>query len=255
MTYVTTKAINDRIITISLNRPDKRNALNLDLMAELSSLFEGLQQTNTHIAILTGTGNTFCSGLDLHEAADNQLIEKMAKHVARMLTAVYNSKLVTIAAVQGDAIAGGAGLAIACDFVLLSDSARMGFPEVRRGLVAAQVAVLMCRQMLMRNVRELLLTGELVDSQRAVTMGLANKAVSHKDLMEEAQALAEMVLQGAPEALKATKQLLHELSPKSSSNDLEIALSFHHAARQSAEAKEGIAAFLEKRPPNWVSCS
>lgn len=250
--HVIVKGLDHEIITIALNRPEKRNALNLQLMEELSSIFEELQhQTTRRVAILTGQGEAFCAGLDLREAADTTLVEKMAQHVARLLTAIYTSKLVTIAAVQGDAIAGGAGLVAACDYALMANGARIGFPETRRGLVAAQVATLLCRQIRMRDVRELLLVGELIDSQQAHAIGLVNRSVDKEILLEEARRIADHILLGGPEAIRDTKHLLDKLDPTNFFKDLETALSFHQSARQSAEAKEGVAAFLEKRPPNW----
>lgn len=250
--YLTVKSLGETIVSVNLNRPEKRNALNTILMEELSSVFEELQHhLSRRVVIISGQGEVFCAGMDLQEAADPMLVEKMAQHVARMLTAIYTSKLVTIAAVQGDAVAGGAGLVAACDYALMAHEARIGFPETRRGLVAAQVATLLCRQMRMRDVRELLLLGELIDSQKAVSMGLVNKAVDKEVLMDEARHIADQVLLGAPEATRETKRLLDKLNPANFFKDLETALSFHHSARQSAEAKEGVSAFLEKRPPNW----
>lgn len=250
--YLEIKNIGDSILLLTLNRPEKRNALNLQLMEELSGVFESFQRSSPYrIAILHAHGSAFCAGLDLRESAEHHLIEKTTQHVARLLKAIYTSHLVTIAAVQGDAIAGGAGLVAACDYALVANEARMGFPETRRGLIAAQVSTLLCRQMRMRDVRELLLLGELVDSGRAVAMGLANRAVEKNKLLDEAVRVAEIILQGAPEAVKDTKRLLDSLDPASFFNDLEIALSFHQSARHSEEAKEGIAAFLEKRTPQW----
>lgn len=250
--YVEVKNAGKAIALVTLKRPEKCNALSLQLMEELATAFEGLQKDSAYrVAILQAEGKVFCAGMDLRETAEAALIEKMAQHVARLLKAIYTSPLVTIAAVQGDAIAGGAGLVAACDYALIVKGARMGFPETRRGLVAAQVSTLLCRQMRMRDVRELLLLGELVSSDRAVSMGLVNREVAAKNLLEEALKVAAVVLQGAPEATKDTKRLLDSLDPASFFDDLEIALSFHQSARHSEEAKEGINAFLEKRSPKW----
>lgn len=250
--YLSIKKIGDATIVITLNRPDKRNALNLELMENLYEMIETLQtHPEYRVLILTGEGNTFCAGLDLQEATDPTLVEKMAQHVARLLTTIYTSKLVTIAAVQGNAIAGGAGLVAACDCAVLSNEAKIGFPETRRGLVAAQVATLLRRQIGMRHIRELLLLGELIDSQRALSMGLVNRIAFPEVVLSEALMLSELVLLGAPEATRETKHLLASLDPADFYKDLEVALSFHHAARSSIEAKEGISAFLDKRQPVW----
>jgi len=250
--FLTMKKIDESTIVVGLNRPDKRNALSLDLMSDLCEVFEALQDHPSYrVIVLTGEGKTFCAGLDLQEAADINLVEKMSQHVARLLTAIYSSKLVTIAALQGSAIAGGAGLVAACDCAVMAINAQIGFPETRRGLVAAQVAPLLRRQISMRDIRELLLVGNLVDAERALSMGLVNRVVEPEWVMTEALNLAERILLGAPEATKETKRLLDSLEPTDFYKDMEIAISFHHAARHSAEAKEGIAAFLEKREPSW----
>ena len=118
--------------------------------------------------------------------------------------------------------------------------------------MAAQVATLLCRQLRLRDIRELLLFGELIGVERALAMGLINRVVPPENLVAEAMKFAEVVLQGAPEATAETKRLLDALDPKSLSDDLKIAMHFHHRARQSLEAKEGIAAFFENRKPNWT---
>ncbi len=247
---ITYKNIAKGIALITLNRPGKRNALNCNLMRELLHVIEEAgNDQSCRAVILAAEGPVFSAGMDLAEAADIALEETIAQHIARLFTAIYTS---TIAAVQGDAIAGGGGLAAACDFAVAAKEVRIGFPETRRGLVAAQVAVLLCRQLSMRSVRELLLFGELINVDRALAMGLVGKVTEKDQLLEEALRYAEMILQGAPLATRATKGLLARLEHARFADDLQTALAFHHAARHSAEAKEGVAAFLEKRPPAWV---
>jgi methylglutaconyl-CoA hydratase len=192
--------------------------------------------------------------MDLFENADNALISVTAQHVTRLYNAIHLCPIVTIAAVQGDAIAGGGGLVAACDYALIAKGARMGFPEIKRGLIAAQVSALLCRQICLRDIRELLLFGELVDSSRAVEMRLANREVEGRFLMEEAIKTTKKVLIGAPGAIKSTKQLLNKLDPTDFFEVIDTVLSFYQSARHSEEAKEGISAFLEKREPKWNSC-
>jgi len=245
--------LEESISLITLNRPEKRNALNLVLMEELSVAIEKIEQEpHNRIAILSAQGNVFCAGLDLHEASDAALAEQTTQAVAKLLTVLFHSPMITIAAIQGDAIAGGAGLVAACDFAIMAKQARIGFPEVRRGLIAAQVATLLCRQMRMREVKELLLLGELIGSERALEIGLINRVAEESELMHEAITLAKKILLGAPKATRETKHLLERLDPSHFSDDLKTAMSFHRNAKQSLEAKEGVAAFLEKRPPNWI---
>lgn len=242
----------NEVAIVTMKRQEKRNALSLQLMEELISAFESFSvHTPYRVVILTGEGPAFSAGLDLQESSDPTLIEKMAQHVAHLLKAIYTCPIVTIAAVQGDAIAGGAGLVAACDYALVAKGAKMGFPEVRRGLIAAQVSTLLCRQMKLRDIRELLLFGELVSSEQSVKIGLANKEVEPTVLMNEALNAADKILLGAPGAVRGTKLLIDKLHPANFFEDLQTALSLHQSVRHSEEAKEGIQAFLEKRPPVW----
>ena len=140
----------------------------------------------------------------------------------------------------------------ACDFVVATARTKIGYPEVRRGLVAGLVMTFLRRQIGERNMRELLLGSELIDAERAREIGLVNRVVAHDDLMSEALKFAESVLQGAPGAVKQTKRLIDELWWRSVKQDVNLALKYHMEARESAEAREGIAAFNEKRKPNWL---
>lgn len=245
--YVQLELKDEAIAILTINRPEKRNALNLKLMDELFSGIEKLQQTPCRAVIIAANGTTFSSGLDLKEAADPSLNEASASHVAKMLTTIVNTPLVTIAAVQGDAFAGGAGLVAACDLAVMSKAAAIGFPEVRRGLVAAMVSTCLVQQISTKSMRELLLTGEPVDAVRAQSMGLVNRIAANGDVLKEALLLAEQVIKGGPEAIRLTKQLISKLTAGNFSNEMQHALALHHAVRNSDEAREGIAAFLEKR--------
>ena len=140
----------------------------------------------------------------------------------------------------------------ACDFVIAEARTKFGYPEARRGLVAGLVLTFLRRQLHERHIRELLLTSELIGSQRALEIGLINRIVQPNELEKELQKLVNDILQNAPDALSNTKRLIEELWSTSVKHDVERALKHHMQARESAEAKEGIAAFLEKRPPNWA---
>ena len=179
------------ISVVSLNRPEKRNALNIDLMEQLCHAIEQVHRNpNQRAIILKGEGPVFCAGLDLAEANDDSKIETSSQWISRTLTTIYQSPLVTIAAVHGAALAGGAGLMTACDLAIASEEAVIGYPEIRRGLVAAQVMLFLVRQIGQRYARELLLLGELIDVQRALQFGLINRAVSQAELLPEAYRLA-----------------------------------------------------------------
>ena len=139
----------------------------------------------------------------------------------------------------------------ACDFVVAAEKTKIGYPEVRRGLVAGLVMTFLRRQVGERNTREFVLGGELIEAERAREIGLVSRVVARDELMDEAQKFADSVLQGAPNAIAQTKRLIEELWSTSVKEDVDLALKHHMQARESAEAREGIAAFNEKRKPNW----
>ena len=241
-----------QITLVTLNRPERRNALTIELLAELVAAIKvASDEAHERILILRGAGAAFCTGLDL-KAATPENAHATAEMVAKALLALSQTRLVTIAAVHGAAVAGGAGIMSACDFVVAAEGTKIGYPEVRRGLVAGLVMTFLRRQIGERNMSELLLGSELIAAERAKEIGLVNRVVSQENLMSEAQKFADSVLQGAPGALAQTKRLIEELWWRSVKEDVDLALKYHMQARESHEAREGIAAFNERRAPNWV---
>jgi methylglutaconyl-CoA hydratase len=190
--------------------------------------------------------------LDLNETAESEKAHASAGMVAKTLIALSQTRLITIAAVHGAAIAGGAGIMSACDFVVATEDTEIGYPEAKRGLVAGLVMTFLRRQLRERDARELLLTGELISAARAREIGLVNRVVLSGDMETELAQIQIAVLQGAPGALTNTKRLLEQLWHTSVKEDIERALAYHLRARDSAEAKEGVTAFLHKRSPHWV---
>jgi methylglutaconyl-CoA hydratase len=244
---------NPKVAIITLNRPERRNALTIELLAELTAAIKVTSdEPHERVLILRGAGAAFCTGLDLKQAADRRKTHATADMVAKTLIAISETRLITIAAVHGAAVAGGAGIMSACDFIVATEGTKIGYPEVRRGLVAGLVLSFVLRQVRERHVRELLLGGELIDAERAHQIGLVNRVVPPNELMNEAQKFCDSVLQGAPGVVMQTKRLIDELSGRSLKSDIEVALKHHMQAREAAEAREGIAAFNEKRPPKWV---
>jgi methylglutaconyl-CoA hydratase len=242
-----------QISVVTLNRPERRNALTLELLTELCTAIKvASEQSEQRVLILRGAGAAFCTGLDLKDAADSTKAHATAEMVANTLVAISETRLVTIAAAHGAAVAGGAGIMSACDFVVAAERTKIGYPEVRRGLVAGLVMTFLRRQVGERNMRELMFSGDLIDAARAKEIGLVNRVVVADDLMNEAQKFAASVLQGAPGALAQTKRLMEELWWRSVKEDVDVALKYHMQARESDEAREGIAAFNEKRKPSWT---
>lgn len=239
------------VTVLTLNRPEKRNALSGALMKELCGAVRSVGREKTQrVLILRGAGEVFCAGLDLNEAAEPGREHSSARLVAQMLLTVSEAPVVTIAVIHGAAMAGGAGLMSACDLAVAAAGTRIGYPEVRRGLVAALVSAFLRRQVGERHLRELFFTGEPITAERAFEMGLVNRVVSRESLEEEVQKMTRSILQGSPEALARTKRLLRNGLIK---REVERALTEHMGARNSRDAKEGISAFLEKRLPRWAA--
>jgi methylglutaconyl-CoA hydratase len=243
---------NPAIVAIALNRPQKRNALSIELTTQLADAIESAsRQPQRRVLVIRGNGPIFCAGLDLHEAADESKSQQSARTLARLYLSLAGSPLITIASAQGGAFGGGAGLIAACDLAIAADDLRIGFPEVHRGLVAGLVTVLLRRQLGERDVRDLILMGKTIDATVAKSLGLLQQIVNPQNLIESTLDLARSACDGAPGAIARTKRLLDELSARPLAADIERALRDHLAARNSAEAAEGIAAFREHRKPNW----
>lgn len=249
---VTTMPVDDETTILTLNRPDQRNALTIALMKSLGHEIARLERDpNCRIIILCGSDPVFCAGLDLKEALETKVALESSKWVAHTFDAISKSPLVFIAAVQGAAVAGGAGLMASCDFAVASTELTIRFPEARRGLVPALVASRLRDRLRDSELRELFLLAEPIDANRALSLGLVQKVVPRDKVLEEALQLAELVLKSAPQAVRQTKRLLWEIRHRTSSEAAKLALQFHHDARTSSEAGEGLAAFQEKRGPNW----
>ncbi len=244
------------ITVLTLNRPSKRNALTIEL---LKSIYQAMQDSirlpGQRVIILQGAGAAFCTGLDLEEAQDLDRAHEMAEAMASVLASLSGSPLVTIAAVHGSCVAGGAGIMSACDIAVAAEGTHIGYPETRRGLVAGLVMTFLTRILSDRHVRELLLTGELITAQRAYEIGLLNRLVETDKVLATALELASSVIKGAPGATAHTKRLLMAMSPRTVNQDIQTAMDEHMIARRSMEASEGIRAFFEKRKPHWETMS
>ena len=247
---------NPPIRTITLNRPERRNAMTREMQTELIRALEETAAGSFRVLILTGAGEAFCSGLDLSElqamqnktAADHRTD---AERIARLFLAIRELLIPTIAAVHGPAIAGGTGLAMVCDFTLATPASKFGFTEVRIGFVPALVSAFLLLQVGEKRCRDLLLTGRLFDAAEAHQIGLVNEIVAHGELMIRAQSAAEVLLANSPESIKATKELLIAQNRAWVDAAINAALEANAASRETADFREGIAAFLEKRKPLW----
>jgi methylglutaconyl-CoA hydratase len=243
---------------LTLNRTDKRNALSRALIAALgAAVARAKADATARCVILTAAGPTFCAGMDLGELRESVENQTAADHVwddalalARVYDAIYTLPKPTVAAVNGAAVAGGAGLVTVCDLAIAVPAAKIGYPEVRRGLVAAMVMPHLLRHVGERIARYLLLTGEVMDAPAAATSGFINEVVAPEKLMSRALELARSLAEGGPTALAATKDLLRRFSRQ--------ALSIEEAAKASAaprlgdECRAGLRAFFDKKPTPWT---
>lgn len=240
------------VVELTLNRPDKRNALNVPMLEALVAQVRAAELDNANrVLVLRGAGKVFCAGMDLAEATEPERAHQSAHAVADALKTIARCRLVTVARVHGAAVAGGAGLMAACDLIVAAEDTKVGYPEVHRGLVAGLIMHFVVRQAPLRTVSELMLTGKLIDAKRAASLNLINRAVAPVELDAEMTVLLTDLLQAAPGAQQRTKRAIDRTAPGDLDADLDAALNDHMEARQSTEAAEGLAAFLEKREPSW----
>jgi methylglutaconyl-CoA hydratase len=244
-----------RILT--LNRPEVRNALDRELRAELTeALLSAERAGRVRAAVLTGSGTAFCAGMDLSEL-ESMLDRSAEEHLedsrglAELFLTIYSFPKPLVAAVNGHAVAGGAGLASLCDVVVASEDARLGYTEARIGFVAALVGVFLTRLLGERAARELLLDARLIDAAEARRRGLVSEVAPAKDVLERALARARTLAANSPAALAATKRLLTESGGLPLHEALEKAITVNVEARSGDDLREGIRAFLEKRTPSW----
>ncbi|MDA1014963.1 MAG: enoyl-CoA hydratase/isomerase family protein [Planctomycetota bacterium] len=246
------ETIEPGIVAVTLNRPDRRNALSIDLLEQLCTQIDRLADDRANrTVILRSVGPVFSAGLDLREAADNSLVERSAEAVKRALDTLRETSLIVIAAVQGGSFAGGAGLMAACDIVIAADDATIGFPEARRGLLPALICGVLRHRVREGDLRDLFFAGDAIDARRAQQVGLVQRIVPPARLLDEAIAVARSIVAGGPETIRHTKTLLNATFDGGSEGAGPKLIETHLAARHSQEAQEGLAAFIEKREPNW----
>ena len=245
------------VATLTLNRPDKRNAISYELIEELHHALHDVQKSAACILVLTGNGAAFCSGMDLdnlraitsHTEEENLADSGRMAHMFRTL---YDFPKVTIAAVNGAALAGGCGLATLCDLTLASSEAKFGYTEVRIGFVPAIVSTFLLRQVGEKQARDLLLTGRIITADEAFRLGLVNEVVSPESLMTRTRQLCATLAANSPASLLATKRLLRNYSHLELDHQIAVAVDENARIRTTHDFREGITAFLEKRKPDWT---
>ena len=248
--------ISGNLATITLNRPDKRNAISAAMISELQSALDEIEKSHARVGILTGSGKAFCAGMDLEMLAaiaqqspsENQ---EDSRRMAKMFRRIWSFSKPLIAAVNGAALAGGCGIATLCDFTLAVPEAKFGYTEVKIGFLPAIVSVFLSRQIGEKRTRDLLLTGRILEPAEAKEIGLINEIVSAEKLMERAKELADILIAASPASVTRAKRLLTSAAAAGVDADLERAILENARIRCTPDFKEGLASFLEKRKPVW----
>src|SRR5258705_4586183 len=244
------------IAKITLNRPEKRNAISTQMIAELQTALDTIEKSHSRVVIVTGAGKAFCAGMDLdmlaaitqQSPAENQ---DDARRIAKMLRRIWSFPRPMIAAVNGAAYAGGCGIATLCDFTLAVPEAKFGYTEVKIGFLPAIVSVFLTRQIGEKRSRDLLLTGRLIEASEAKEFGLVTEIVAADKLVSRTAELAEQLIAASPSSLTRSKRLLTCAASASLDADLERAVLENARIRCTPDFKEGLASFLEKRKPVW----
>ena len=258
MNYSTlTLSFDGGVATLTLNRPEKRNAISYELIPDLLQALDEVKDSSARVLILTGAGKAFCSGMDLENLQSligrtpEQNVED-SQTMASLFRTLYEFPKPTIAAVNGPAIAGGTGVALLCDFTLAGPEAKFGYTEVRIGFVPAIVSTFLLRQVGEKIARDLLLTGRIFDADEALRIGLVKEIVPQEKLMERARELAGQLLECSPMSLAYTKKLLADHGREELDAEIDAAIKGNAGIRSTADFREGISSFLEKRKPRWT---
>jgi len=245
-------ALQDGVLTLTLDRPDKRNALNAALVDALHAALERADlDAEVRVVVLRGAGRDFCAGADLEEllaSAELTLAENEA--TARRLGALFSRMRAlpkpVVAVVQGRALAGGAGLVTACDLAIAGDGAQLGYPEIQRGFVPAMVMALLRRCVGEKVALDLALTGRVLTASEARSLGLLARVVPEADLDREASALATTLASASPSAVALIKQLLYQLDGRSVEEGIALGARINALARETPDFRAAIARFLGK---------
>ena len=250
-------ADNGPVRTITLNRPERRNAMTPEMQTELIAAMGDAVASGCRVLVLAGAGQAFCSGLDL--SALQAMQEKTAaehradaERIAKLFRTLYELPIPTIAAVHGAAIAGGTGLAMICDFTLATPAAKFGFTEARIGFVPALVSAFLALQIGDKRSRDLLLTGRLFDAEEAWRLGLVNEVVPPEELAQRVQALADVLIANSPKSLEATKRLMAAQNRAWLDAAIEAALEASAQARRPRIFAKGLRRFWKSGKPVWT---
>ena len=248
----------DRVLTIRLNRPEKRNALNAELVSALKSALDSAEERDDlRVIVLTGAGPAFSAGADLSSLrvmreAGPMENQQDSRHLAELFRQIYQHSMPVIAKVNGHAIGGGCGLAAVCDVSYVAEGSKLGFTEVRIGFVPAIVMVFLRRKLGETQARDLLLRGRLVDATTAADLGLVTQMVAGGDLSGKVNDVAqEIATDTSGSAVALTKQMLARVPGMGLDEALDYAVQMNAFARGTEDCQAGIDAFLNDEDPPW----
>ncbi|MED5373862.1 MAG: enoyl-CoA hydratase-related protein [Myxococcota bacterium] len=250
---------NGPVRTLLLDRPERRNALNLALLSALEDAITQAPAAGVRVLVLRGAGGNFCAGGDIAEMAgalrqpptdSGDPLVALNARFGQLQLLLQDSPLVVVSALQGAVMGGGVGLACACDISIADRSLKLSLPETRLGLIPAQIAPTLIARVGPAQARRLALAGEVISAQTALDIGLVHQL--HDDLDRGLQSLTQSVLQSAPGALATTKALLASLSSPVDLAQVQLAAQTFAAAARRPEAAAGTAAFLSRKPAPWV---
>jgi len=250
--------VKERIGYITLNRPEKRNALSYELVTELKEAFAKAEtDSSAKVIVLRANGEAFCAGADLAYLQQLQKFsfeENLAdsNHLKELFLKIYQLNKVVIAEVQGHALAGGCGLATVCDFVFAVPEAKFGYTEVKIGFIPAMVLVFLIRKIGEQRSKHLLLSGELVQGADAMSLGLANFIVEEAELAKNSAEFAQRLIKNnSGHSMAITKKMIDEVQSLSLTDALAYAARMNAEMRASNDCKKGIASFLNKEKLSW----
>ncbi len=237
---------------VMLNRPEKMNSLDENLIAELTDLFTDFNTNNdVQVIIITGAGGNFCSGLYLdylQKISEFDILQNKedSQKFKNMLLSIYSCSKPVIAKVSGYALAGGCGIATCCDFIIADETAKFGYTEVKIGFIPAIVMLFLLKRVSEANARDLLLTARIIDSNEAMRIGLVNKVVPNGELEKTVNELCNILKKNYQSSIKLTKELLRNTEGMTFENALDYACDLNAITRLTPDCKEGIAKFLNK---------
>ena len=252
MTAVVLTSTDGGILTVTLNRPDKRNALSAEMIERLHQTLEQADlDAAVRVVLIRGAGKDFCAGLDLDEllaSADRspEENEKSALRLGRLFERIRDLPKPVVAIVHGRALAGGAGLASACDLVVASQSAQLGYPEIQRGFVPAMVMTLLRRLVGEKLALDLVFTGRVLTADEALAAGLVSRVVPDGDLERESSGVAARLAASSASALTLTKKLFYQLDGRNVSDGISLGARVNALARSTPEFRKAIAKFLSQ---------